>query len=354
MGHDLFPPSHSDMSDSYGSYPSALHLDNEDTTHTTDKHSDGSAFPFRDGRTAGSLAPPYAIQQYTASIQPRNTLGIERQVVASVLADPIWSGLLGHDPLSANHPDIPRSHSPEPVWPSSERSATPVSLFSRGSSASSGALSTHPPSLAHTHTTYSLAGTMPAHSMVPIGELEQLYSDEELIQSPCFLKDILQSPCDERLRTREKFHNHMLSHFGEFGPPTKALCIFCNRGFANEASSPSCWIEYLDHIRYQHFRNDMVLEQMRPDFVTWRYLFDIGTLTEARYKEICEMANERQPHKYPWLRPSNWESDEVKARRLAEEKRERELNMVVIKERPCRKRGEHRSSGQRSAKSSFT
>lgn len=355
----------------FGSYPSELQFDNEHTRRDTENQSDD--YSFRDRRNTGYAAPevPYSLQQWTDNRPPRNFLGLERLVIAPVLSDPHLDGLLGHGtsssayghgaasayvPSAAYVAGIQRSYSPETMSSQSVDSPPPASVFSMGSQGSS--IDSYPPSVAPTHTTYSLVGTMPAHSMQIVMEIPDLHDQDELIPSQCFFKDILGTTCEERLRTREEFHNHMLGHFNG-SPPGKALCIFCDREFENE-NPWSCWTEYLDHIRYQHFRNGMVIEQMRPDFVTWAYLRDTGVLLQPRYDLICELANERKPSDYGWLRPANWVSPREQARRLAEERQAEEENVVRIIERSTRRKHKEpsgrqgQSSSQRAARGSYS
>lgn len=334
MGNDFFSAPHTDMS---GSYPSVLHFDSDYTYRDRDNQSEGSAFPSQDELNTGPTAPraSYTLAQYAASRQPLNVLGLERLSMARVLASPALDGLLGYGALPAEFSDIPRSNSPESMFSPSDRSPPPSLVFSSSSGASSASSYSYQPSVAPTHTTYNLPGPIPAHSMPIIGEIPDLYGPTELIPSQCFFKDILETNCNQKLRTREEFHNHMLDHF-DGPPPGKALCIFCNLDFENE-DPWSCWEEYLDHIRYQHFRNGMVIEQMRPDFVTWAYLRDTGVLAQARYILICDLANERQPWKYPFLRPADWVSPRERERRLAAERQAEEENVVRITERSTRR-----------------
>lgn len=226
-------------------YPSVLQLDSEYTSRDTDNQPGGPDYIFGMGRNTGSTAPevPNTLKQLAANRQPRTILGLERLSAAGVLADPTQYDLIRHGTSSADFLKILRSHS-----------------------------SSYTPYVAPTHTTYSLAGSVHSDIMPVTEELEDLFLEEALIQSPCFFKDILQSNCARRFRSREDFRNHMLSHFGEFGPPPRALCIFCNHDFTDETNPLSCWEEYLDHLRYQDFHHGAVVEQMRPDFLTWKYL----------------------------------------------------------------------------------
>jgi hypothetical protein len=57
--------------------------------------------------------------------------------------------------------------------------------------------------------------------------------------------------------------SHIVSHFGAAGPPSQALCIFCDSKFD--------WDQCMTHIA-DHFRLGWTIDTSRPTFAVFRHM----------------------------------------------------------------------------------
>jgi hypothetical protein len=115
---------------------------------------------------------------------------------------------------------------------------------------------------------------------------------------PCLLRYITGCPVSFRATEREEWYSHSLSHYGDAGPPTYAVCIFCHKTFASNDPS-TCWSNRMHHIA-DHLKQNWTIESSRPDFRVIEDLWNKGCISEDDYKH-CFNYTERPP--YDSLRP---------------------------------------------------
>ena len=131
----------------------------------------------------------------------------------------------------------------------------------------------------------------------------------------------------------ETWYSHSLSHYGNSGPPSHAICIFCSKVF--DSNDPLiCWRNRMNHIA-GHFESGCAIESSRPEFGVIRDMREKGVITEADYKYCMEYTERPQCNS---LRPHDYVPKEIKEKHQAAYYRE---NRVVIPERS------HKASRQR-------
>lgn len=141
---------------------------------------------------------------------------------------------------------------------------------------------------------------------------------------PCLLKYIAGCPVSFQESERESWYLHSLSHYGEAGPPTHAMCIFCHTIF-NSNDPFTCWSKRMDHIA-DHFEMNRTIEKSRPDFRVIEDMFNKGCISEEDYKH-CFAYSERPP--CDGLRPHDYIPEEHKKKQRAAHE---QANRVVVKE----------------------
>jgi hypothetical protein len=140
---------------------------------------------------------------------------------------------------------------------------------------------------------------------------------------PCLLRYITGCPVIFEEDEREEWYSHSLSHYGDAGPPTQAICIFCHTTFGSKDPS-KCWSNRMHHIA-DHLKYNWTIESSRPDFRVIEDLWRKGCISEEDYKH-CFDYTERPP--YDSLHPYDSVPEYFKARLRAEVM----ANCVVVTE----------------------
>lgn len=145
-----------------------------------------------------------------------------------------------------------------------------------------------------------------------VGNLEIMSIAGQNHRLPCLLREITRCPVTFRLSEREYWYSHSLSHYGDAGPPSHALCIFCHNVF--DSSSPAiCWSKRMNHIA-DHFENNWTIERSRPDFRVIEDMWKKGCISEEDYK-YCFQYTERPP--CDGLRPHDYIPEEIRKKQEA-------------------------------------
>ena len=67
-----------------------------------------------------------------------------------------------------------------------------------------------------------------------VGNLEIMSMGGQNHRLPCLLREITRCPVTFRLSEWKHWYSHSLSHYGDAGPPSHALCIFCHTVFDSD------------------------------------------------------------------------------------------------------------------------
>jgi len=183
---------------------------------------------------------------------------------------------------------------------SSERSTSPSispgsSILSRRESGSSNT---------------STAPSDAAESLV--GNVERMSIGGHNRLLPCLLCYIINCPITYELSERGDWYLHSLSHYGDAGPPTHAMCIFCDAVF--DSSNPAiCWSKRMNHIA-NHFEDNWTIEMSRPDFGVIKDMRNKGWISEEDYKHASK--HTERPA-CDGLRPYNYIPKEIEKKQRA-------------------------------------
>jgi hypothetical protein len=228
------------------------------------------------------------------------------------------------------------SHDSDASIPASPRSPSVLSRSDSNSSKSSAGSATTERSVASTEITAPSVGPNLPTLNDQIANMAIADTPEALVLS-CIFGDIL--GCAVPLfNDTEVWMRHVISHFDSYGPPTHALCIFCDRSFENHNAS-QCWREYLDHVA-DEFRSGCTMGGYRPDFRVLQYLAEHDILDGAECARLCTEGSERPPVNGLMLVPLDELPKDLKEKQAREKKRN---NCILMTE----SRRERRELNQR-------
>lgn len=137
---------------------------------------------------------------------------------------------------------------------------------------------------------------------------------------------------------------HSLTHFSDLPPPSKCLCLFCDREFEDANDSRSNWLDRMMHSR-GHFLDGKT--NIRPDFSVIEYMRKNNLMNEEDYT-LAGQYTER-PSVASLVR-KGFETPEAKLKR----ERESKLPWDLQKEERHRKRSGHAHKGKERQRSTFS
>lgn len=91
----------------------------------------------------------------------------------------------------------------------------------------------------------------------------------------------------------EAWISHSESHFFNFPPPPKAICVFCDDVFESHGNNGLNWRERMLHI-LDHLENLQPGESMRPDFWVIEYMWEKQLISPKDYEDAKEYTE--RPH----------------------------------------------------------
>lgn len=140
-----------------------------------------------------------------------------------------------------------------------------------------------------------------------------------------------------RLDDFENWHAHTLSHFNNLPPPSKCICLFCDKVVFEDHYDPyNNWRERMAHSA-EHFMKGET--NIRPDFLVLDYMSRHGLMSDADYT-LAKQYTERPS--VSGLVRKDFETPEEKSRRERESKAPHNLQ----KEERDRKRSSRAYKGQ--------